>query len=278
MKCLFQGFPMLRQGQGQVWQHAERFRRPRHFHPEPEIDLVVRGSAAFGVGSAEVEAEQGDLLCFTPGQDHVLLRSSPDLQFLAVGIAPSVLDRAALGGAQGAVLPVRTRLSREAAESVIPHALALAGRPADGGDVLFLWEIAHRCQRVAATSGALIHELTRRALYALSARPELSRSELAMLGRSCPSEIGRYFRRDVGITLIDFRTRMRLLRFIARVDSGTAHLLPAALEAGFGSYSQLHRAFRAALGCSPRAFFAGVRGGMEAAVEAGDLTASSRTP
>jgi AraC-like DNA-binding protein len=45
------------------------------------------------------------------------------------------------------------------------------------------------------------------------------------------------------------------LRFIEAADSGQSTLLAAALEAGFGSYSQCHRAFSAVLGCTPRAFF-----------------------
>jgi AraC-like DNA-binding protein len=45
------------------------------------------------------------------------------------------------------------------------------------------------------------------------------------------------------------------LRFIEIVDAGQSTLLAAALAAGFGSYSQCHRAFSAAFGCTPRAFF-----------------------
>jgi AraC-like DNA-binding protein len=39
------------------------------------------------------------------------------------------------------------------------------------------------------------------------------------------------------------------------VDHGANNLLSASLAAGFGSYSQCHRAFRRELGCSPRDFF-----------------------
>jgi methylphosphotriester-DNA--protein-cysteine methyltransferase len=45
------------------------------------------------------------------------------------------------------------------------------------------------------------------------------------------------------------------LRFIHLVDEGST-FLHAALAAGFGSYSQCHRAFQATLGYAPRAFFA----------------------
>ena len=57
--------------------------------------------------------------------------------------------------------------------------------------------------------------------------------------------------------MVTYRTRLRLLRFVALVDSGRHNLLAAALAAGFGSYSQCHRAFRRTFGCMPRAFFGG---------------------
>ena len=58
----------------------------------------------------------------------------------------------------------------------------------------------------------------------------------------------------MGTTLTEYRTRLRLIRLIERVDSGSNMLL-AALEAGFGSYSQCHRAFTRVFGCTPRRFF-----------------------
>jgi len=56
---------------------------------------------------------------------------------------------------------------------------------------------------------------------------------------------------------------VRLLHFIHRMDLGATELLPAALDAGFGSYSQLCRTFRADVGTSPRTFFAGARRQLE---------------
>ena len=53
------------------------------------------------------------------------------------------------------------------------------------------------------------------------------------------------------------------MELIRLVDTGK-HLMFAAGEAGFGSYSQCHRAFQAELGCAPSGFFAsGVRERMQ---------------
>src|SRR4030095_15239857 len=65
----------------------------------------------------------------------------------------------------------------------------------------------------------------------------------------------RYFHRDLGLTLVAYRTRLRLIRFIQLVEGGGRSFLAAAIEADFGSYSQYHRAFQRAFECTPRVFF-----------------------
>jgi transcriptional regulator GlxA family with amidase domain len=51
---------------------------------------------------------------------------------------------------------------------------------------------------------------------------------------------------------VEYRNRLRLDRFESLLGQGPANLLDAALEAGFGSYAQFHRVFRARLHASPR--------------------------
>jgi len=61
--------------------------------------------------------------------------------------------------------------------------------------------------------------------------------------------------RDRGLTLVAYRTRLRLIQFIQLVEGGDRSFLAAAIDAGFGSYSQCHRAFQQAFHCTPRLFF-----------------------
>jgi methylphosphotriester-DNA--protein-cysteine methyltransferase len=83
--------------------------------------------------------------------------------------------------------------------------------------------------------------------------------------RTHPSEVSRHFHADLGMTLVRYRTRLRLLRLIEGVDAGN-DLMRAASTAGFGCYSQCHRSFQAELGCAPRLFFSsGLREQMQAA-------------
>jgi mannose-6-phosphate isomerase-like protein (cupin superfamily) len=57
-----------------VWKYSpvNWRRRPRHFHIEPELNLIASGQATFGIGENVVRVSQGDLLGFPAARDHVL--------------------------------------------------------------------------------------------------------------------------------------------------------------------------------------------------------------
>jgi len=54
--------------------------------------------------------------------------------------------------------------------------------------------------------------------------------------------------------MVEYKNRVRLNRFTALVDKGRRNLLEAALAAGFGSYAQFHRVFRALRHVTPREY------------------------
>jgi methylphosphotriester-DNA--protein-cysteine methyltransferase len=100
--------------------------------------------------------------------------------------------------------------------------------------------------------------LSRRALEYARSEPALPNAALAHKFATDPSQLSRRFHEDVGVSLVEYRARVKLMRFIELVDRGS-ELHRAALDAEFGSYAQCHRVFRRALGCSPRTYFAGHR-------------------
>jgi AraC-like DNA-binding protein/mannose-6-phosphate isomerase-like protein (cupin superfamily) len=250
--ALYQPFPMQGRNRGQIWRYAPQYRRPRHFHPEPELNLVCAGTGAFGTGDRRISVSAGDLIGWAPGVDHELLEASLDFDVFVIGATAEFSERV-LGSSglhQVVTRSVRvssSTLARLQAACALPVAelepVVLERRVAE------LWREAHGFKNEPD-----MHTLTLRSMRRLAHEHELSRSELARSFRAYPSEISRYFRRDTGITLLQYRTRLRIMRFIAAADAGT-NLLAAANAAGFGSYSQCHRAFRSALGCSPREFF-----------------------
>jgi mannose-6-phosphate isomerase-like protein (cupin superfamily) len=63
MSALFQPFPMLAGRDAQVWHHQPSFRRPRHFHLEPELNVVARGHGVLSVGERQFVVQAGDCSC-----------------------------------------------------------------------------------------------------------------------------------------------------------------------------------------------------------------------
>ena len=80
-----------------------------------------------------------------------------------------------------------------------------------------------------------------------------------------PGHLARSFKREMGVSLVDYRNRLRIDRFFEAIHrtGSTSNLLDAALEAGFGSYAQFHRVYRKFLGTTPRDIFSSSgRGGI----------------
>ena len=219
------------------------------------MNLIAAGRAAFGYGEATVSVSAGDLLWWPPGQDHVLLDATPDLDLYVIGVTAAFSERVLAGrvpGASGGA--ARLRLAPGTLASV-RAACAVPMTGADPGAVERhvgdLWCEAHTLRARIPDH----HPLTVRALSSLLGRPDLKRGELARLIHGNASEVSRNFHRDLGLTLVAYRTRLRLIRFIELVEAGGRSFLAAAIDAGFGSYSQCHRAFQQAFDCPPRVFF-----------------------
>lgn len=105
---------------------------------------------------------------------------------------------------------------------------------------------------VAAVARALAHD------------PSLSVAMLAKTHGVSQSRLARRFKSEMGLSLVQHRNRLRMARFFSLLDRDGGDLLEAALEAGFGSYAQFHRVFRALHGGSPREYLRGRRRGAPA--------------
>jgi AraC-like DNA-binding protein/mannose-6-phosphate isomerase-like protein (cupin superfamily) len=256
-----QGFlPATGQSRAFVWKYSpvNWGRRPRHFHSEPEFNLIASGRATFGIGESVVTVSEGDLLGLPPGQDHVLLQASPDLYLFAVGMEPAFSSDVLRAEPDAVMLPIRFRLALDDFRSLVSRASAIVDRDGVEQPCAELWEQAHwLASRNTSRPGTSMHVLTRRAISAVNHAPELELQSLATRLKAADSEVSRYFHRDLGMTFAQYRTRLRMLRLIRLMDAGGITLRSAAKTSGFGSYSQCHRTFQARLGCSPRQFFHG---------------------
>jgi AraC-like DNA-binding protein len=106
-------------------------------------------------------------------------------------------------------------------------------------------------------SGRRIASSVRRALKLMDKDLSKGTEELADRLETSPRQLVRLFRQDMGESLVAFRNRRRIERFFALTDGTSENLLQSALAAGFGSYAQFHRVFRAMLGATPSEYLVG---------------------
>jgi AraC-like DNA-binding protein len=81
--------------------------------------------------------------------------------------------------------------------------------------------------------------------------PGLGTKSMAGKLRISESRLTNVFKTLMGMSLVEYRNLLRLDRFEALVDDGPPSLIDAAFAAGFGSYAQFHRVFRARLHTTP---------------------------
>lgn len=94
--------------------------------------------------------------------------------------------------------------------------------------------------------------IVKRALRLLEQNPSSTGESLARELSISASYLARSFKSEMGVSLVEFRNRRLMERFFSSLDRGQGNLLAAALEAGFGSYTQFYRVYRKMFGKSPR--------------------------
>lgn len=258
-RALFQSFlPVRAPERAYVWKFSWQFggRRPLHFHAEPELNLVVSGSATFRVGTTVLRATRGDLIAFAPGQDHELLDTSPDVYLFAFGMDPKLATEVLRDDAKNWALPQHVQIAQPDFQTLVSRAESLVERTGIEPLAAEFWEHAYWLRhKNQVGGGSLPHVTARRALSLIAEHPEWDADRVAQKMHANAGEMGRHFHRNLGMTLVKYRTRMRLMQFIRLVDNGQGDLMKTAEVAGFGSYSQCHRVFQSELGCQPRQFF-----------------------
>jgi AraC-like DNA-binding protein len=125
------------------------------------------------------------------------------------------------------------------------------------GSILERHRSASRLAGPEVRSGRKVAASVRKALTVMDRDLSRGTDELAALVGTSPKQLVRLFRQDMGESLVAFRNRRRVERFFALTDGTSENLLQAALGAGFGSYAQFHRVFRAMLGASPSEYLLG---------------------
>jgi AraC-like DNA-binding protein len=254
-------------GEGRVARHAAADGPPRaHRHAELELNLVVRGSATYLVGERRYELTPGTLTWLFPAQDHVLVDESANHELWWAVFSPALVRRAAT------TPTTRPLLQHDAGGD---FSRRLDGRRAGGLDALlrevgdadpvddallnaglayllvFAWRAFVDSEDVIA--GADVHPAVEAVARRLHLDPNAGGlDELARAAGLSASHLSRIFKAQTGVSITRFRNQRRLERFrILYGDGRHTTTLAAALEAGFGSYAQFFRVFRAETGSNP---------------------------
>lgn len=241
--------------------------RDWHAHPTLEINLVLRGSGQVLLEDRRYLLLPGHLIWLWPGQRHVPSGWSADMRLWVVEWQPAYLARLRRAGRGDRPAPADPRhpfCCRLAAPALqrldgLLAAVAARTRPAAFNRglefALFaLWEEYLAAEPVADCTAFHPKLAT---VLALLGEPESSWTQARLARRVglSPYYLSDLFRRQTGLTIPDYRSRLRLQEFFRRLQAHPEiRLLQHALDAGFGSYAQFYRVFTAAVGRSPRAW------------------------
>jgi AraC-like DNA-binding protein len=253
--------------EGAVWSYTSSgpTRRRSHRHEELELNLVTAGTAKYLVGERRCDLTRGTLIWLFPEQDHLLLDESRDYAMWIVVIRPALLLRVCRGmparkllvGDPGEVLARSLGPSQGSWISSLLADIAAAGSDADRSNaglsyaVLRAWAAFNSAATVPL--GFDVHTAVEKA--ARSLRDESEPENLEALAEKCGlsrSRLSRLFKQQAGVSLVEYRQRQCLERFLAVYGRGRRlNLLDAALQAGFGSYANFHRVFKRLMRQSP---------------------------
>jgi len=234
----------------------------KHRHPALEFNLVVRGSVHYVVGSRSYELTPGSLLWLFPGQDHALVHQSSDVQVWLAFFHRPVLRQAQSAESYHGLLERdppghHCRILSDTASRQLRGLLDLVGRSLSD-EVRLSAGLSHLALAAWAAYQATsdtrvertVHPAVGRAAQLLGSDPGATLGQIAAGTGISASRLRHLFHEQTGSTLVAYRNRQRLQRFIDR-HSHRRTLLAQSLSAGFGSYAQFHRVFTAQMGVPP---------------------------
>jgi AraC-like DNA-binding protein len=104
------------------------------------------------------------------------------------------------------------------------------------------------------SAATLSSQLVQRIRDAIDENPTRRGKDLAIEFGVSPGHLARAFKREMGLSLVDYRNRKRIDRFwdTLRRRGRAYSLKQAAFEAGFGSYAQFNRIHKKLVGVGPR--------------------------
>ncbi|MDD4062091.1 MAG: helix-turn-helix domain-containing protein [Kiritimatiellae bacterium] len=240
----------------------------RHRHIELEINLITRGQGVYLLEGTLYTLSRGSLFWQRGSSKHGLIRVSDDLEMWIAVFRPEMLERLCQPDMHQAVLcdqptdRVHKKISTESMRELTSLARAMQTFEDDiprynaalGYWLMSAWS-AHR-QGEGFPEDADdndVHPAVGRAIQLM--RSENAPQDVDALARKAglsASQLSRVFAGQIGMSIVEYRQRVRLERFRELyAPGGRYNMIQAALRAGFGSYPQFHRVFKRHYGFSP---------------------------
>lgn len=256
----------------------------RHHHRELELNVVVAGEARYWFPHRELRVVAPAALWIPPFVEHELIDASPELSMWVYSFRAPGGDEAR-GSPRASSPEAFSQLS--AAQQELSHGPQLTGIPAavlaricersrEGllrpgltrfngllGEI-FAAAWSARCPCDSRAQPPSYHPAARRAARVLrDPGASGSMAELARATSLSRERLSRVFAHSFGIGLVQYRNHHRVQQFIHDYGHGSdSNMLRAALDVGFGSYVQFHRAFKQVVGHPPAHHLELVRGGV----------------
>jgi len=285
MSSILLDLPGPREARGGLWYSTPASTRfGRHHHRELELNVIVTGEACYWFPHRELRVVAPAALWIPPRVEHELLDASRDLSMWVHSFRAPIGEEAP--GTPAVRTSERQSLLQAALRELIdgpkmtgiaPEALAgVCARSRQGllrpplpqlNDLLseiFALAWSAGCPPEASGLSAACHPAARHAASLLR-EPDVSRSMTALARSTSLSRerLSRVFAHSFGIGLVQYRNHHRIQQFIHAYGHGSdANMLRAALDVGFGSYVQFHRAFKQVVGYPPARHLERVREGI----------------
>ena len=229
--------------------------RRMHSHDELELNIGVSGKGRYLVDGRSCDVSPGVLLRLLPEQAHLLIEESPDFSMWVAVIRTGAVPEHSPENcfcAQSSFCEAEflLELCRQLAEAESAEIFNTGLR------FLFLRAGA----LIAGAEGAalsIMHPAVVKAAR-LMKQPECvpDVETIARKSGMSRSQLSRLFKKQTGFTLVEYRQKMQLERFLFLYGAGLQrNVMEAALEAGFGSYAQFYRIFVDRFKKSPRDYF-----------------------
>lgn len=239
-----------------------------HSHPDPEFCLVTAGFSRFIISGCIHSLYPGSLVWLPAGQSHVLIDQSRDHRMLIASFRRNFVKRHAdsdcsanLLGPEASSKALARKIPQDKAlllEKMILELDTLAPQdPFVSAGFKFLFGLAWKAFASSEEDSARkeTHPAVEKALGLLMKGKGENLNELAKFAGLSPSALCRLFKSQIGVSIVDYKNKLKVARFIELYGKGRkSNMTEAAYQAGFGSYAQFYRIFTELTGLSPRAY------------------------